>query len=197
MYQNKTAIKIFIASEVYFIQSGMRAIIQQLDIDADIIVVKNTDDLKVQPHLPTDFLIIHSKLIKNPKAKHLLEILHFFKGQAMVMEGDQLIEKLHRNTLLLTGSKQQITEQLQTFLAQAKIDKKPENDVLSTREIEILKEVALGYSNKEIADRLFISINTVITHRKNLTDKLGIKTISGLTVYALMNQLIDPADVSK
>lgn len=197
MYQNKTAIKIFIASEVYFIQSGMRAIIQQLDIEADIVVVKNTDDLKVQTHLPTDFLIIHSKLIKNPKTKHLQEILHFFKGQTMVMEGDQLIEKLHRNTLLLTGSKQQITEQLQTFLAQAKIEKKPENDVLSTREIEILKEVALGYSNKEIADRLFISINTVITHRKNLTDKLGIKTISGLTVYALMNQLIDPADVTK
>lgn len=63
---------------------------------------------------------------------------------------------------------------------------------LTLREKEILKQVALGFSNKEIADSLFISIHTVITHRKNITGKLGIKSISGLTVYAIINRLIDP-----
>ncbi len=63
---------------------------------------------------------------------------------------------------------------------------------LTQREKEILKQVAMGYSNKEIADSLFISIHTVITHRKNITGKLGIKSISGLTVYAIINRLIDP-----
>jgi DNA-binding CsgD family transcriptional regulator len=69
-----------------------------------------------------------------------------------------------------------------------------END-LTQREKEILRLVAMGYSNKEIADSLFISIHTVITHRKNITGKLGIKSISGLTVYAIINRLIDPAQI--
>ena len=63
---------------------------------------------------------------------------------------------------------------------------------LTLREKEVLREVAMGYSNKEIADSLFISIHTVITHRKNITGKLGIRSISGLTVYAILNHLIDP-----
>ena len=62
---------------------------------------------------------------------------------------------------------------------------------LSEREIEILVCVAKGMINKEIADRLNISINTVITHRKNITRKTGIKTVPGLTVYAILNNLVD------
>lgn len=62
---------------------------------------------------------------------------------------------------------------------------------LSDREKEILVGVAKGLLNKEIADQYNISINTVITHRKNITRKTGIKTVSGLTVYAILNNLID------
>ena len=51
--------------------------------------------------------------------------------------------------------------------------------------------VAKGMLNKEIADRFNISIHTVITHRKNITRKTGIKTVAGLTVYALLNNLLD------
>ena len=63
-------------------------------------------------------------------------------------------------------------------------------EVLSEREIEVLKLLALGMSNKEIADKLNISVHTVITHRKNITQKTGIKTVSGLTIYAVINKLI-------
>ncbi len=62
---------------------------------------------------------------------------------------------------------------------------------LSTREIEVLKLIALGQSNKQISEKLFISIHTVITHRKHITAKLGVKSISGLTLYAVINNLID------
>ena len=67
----------------------------------------------------------------------------------------------------------------------------PEGEVLSAREKEILVCVAKGMLNKEIADAENISIHTVITHRKNITRKTGIKTVAGLTVYALLNNLID------
>lgn len=66
---------------------------------------------------------------------------------------------------------------------------------LSAREQDVLKLVALGHSNKEIADMLYISIHTVISHRKNITEKLGIKSISGLTVYAVLNKLIDTDNI--
>lgn len=61
---------------------------------------------------------------------------------------------------------------------------------LSQREKEVLKLIASGRINKEIADELCISVNTVITHRKNISAKLGIKSASGLSLYALMNGLI-------
>lgn len=57
---------------------------------------------------------------------------------------------------------------------------------LTEREIEVLVLVSKGLINKEIADKLNISQTTVITHRKNITEKLGIKSISGLTMYAVM-----------
>ena len=65
---------------------------------------------------------------------------------------------------------------------------------LSPRETEVLRLVAKGLMNKEIADRLNISINTVLSHRKNLTAKLGIKTVSGLSFYAMMNGYISDID---
>lgn len=66
---------------------------------------------------------------------------------------------------------------------------------LSRQEKNILKHLALGLTNKEIADKLFISAHTVMTHRKNITRKLGIKTVSGLTVYAILNKLVDVRDI--
>ncbi|OYT15287.1 MAG: hypothetical protein B7C24_13760 [Bacteroidetes bacterium 4572_77] len=66
---------------------------------------------------------------------------------------------------------------------------------LSDREMDVLRDVALGKTNKEIADDLFISSHTVITHRKNITRKLGIKTVSGLTVYAILNKIIQMEEI--
>ena len=73
---------------------------------------------------------------------------------------------------------------------------KPENNhVISERELDVLKLVALGCINKEIADKLNISLNTVLSHRKNITSKLGIKTVSGLTFYCLSHGYISPDSI--
>lgn len=58
---------------------------------------------------------------------------------------------------------------------------------LSKRETEVLRLVTNGLINKEVAEQLNISLQTVLSHRKNISAKLGIKTLSGLTVYAMMN----------
>lgn len=70
---------------------------------------------------------------------------------------------------------------------------KPDDDNihLTKRETEVLKLIVKGCINKEIADMLNISLNTVLTHRKNIISKTGVKTVSGLTFYCLRNGLID------
>jgi DNA-binding CsgD family transcriptional regulator len=69
------------------------------------------------------------------------------------------------------------------------------NSIISDREHEVLRLVALGLTNKEISDELHISIHTVISHRKNITAKLGIKTIAGLAVYAVLNGIISAEEM--
>lgn len=68
---------------------------------------------------------------------------------------------------------------------------------LSPREIEVLTHIVRGYINKEIADKLCISLSTVITHRKNITEKLKRKSVGALTVYAVMQGYIDIEEIDK
>lgn len=65
------------------------------------------------------------------------------------------------------------------------------NKILSNREIEVLSLIVQGLINKEIAEKLSISLTTVITHRKNIMEKLGMKSVSALTIYAVMHGYID------
>lgn len=66
---------------------------------------------------------------------------------------------------------------------------------LTPREIEVLRLITSGLINKEIAVRLNVSLTTIISHRKNLTEKLGIKSVSGLTIYAVMHGIIKAEEI--
>ena len=65
------------------------------------------------------------------------------------------------------------------------------NYELTKRETAVLIQLAQGKTNKEVAEALNVSVHTVISHRKNITRKTGIKSVAGLTVYAMLNNLID------
>lgn len=71
------------------------------------------------------------------------------------------------------------------------IEDKQVNEILSKREIEILKLICKEFSNQEIAEKLFLSISTVETHRKNLIAKLGVNNTVGLVKFAIKNNLVD------
>ena len=88
-----------------------------------------------------------------------------------------------------------IVRKLRESLSSREESPESEGYDLSAREKDILVCVAKGMLNKEIADHYNISIHTVITHRKNITRKTGIKTVAGLTVYALLNNLIDSGSI--
>jgi DNA-binding NarL/FixJ family response regulator len=91
----------------------------------------------------------------------------------------------------LNDDKETIKTTITTYLKS-----KPEKNIafdnsLSEREKDVLKLLAKGKSHKEIAERLFISIHTVVTHRKNISRKLGVKSTAALVIYAVANNIID------
>ena len=91
-------------------------------------------------------------------------------------------------------SAQRIVQKIKSAMEEATQAPKSDINELSTRERDILRAVAMGKTNKEIADEFNISIYTVISHRRNISQKLGINSIPGLTVYAIMNKLVDMSD---
>ena len=83
---------------------------------------------------------------------------------------------------------------MQSAIEETLQNPKGEHNELSSRERDILVAVAKGKTNKEIADEFNLSVYTVISHRRNISRKLGINSIPGLTVYAIMNKLVDMSD---
>lgn len=90
---------------------------------------------------------------------------------------------------------QQVVKKLNSAIEQSQTNPYSDSHELSEREREVLILVAQGMANKEIADRLNISVHTVMSHRKNITHKTGVRSVAGLTVYALLNNLLDQNDV--
>ena len=116
----------------------------------------------------------------------------------IALEGPATTEaalKQYDGSISLYDRQVEIVRKLRGAMETKQPESVSETGELSAREKEILVCVAKGMLNKEIADKLNLSIYTVITHRKNITRKTGIKTVAGLTVYALLNNLIDISSV--
>lgn len=67
--------------------------------------------------------------------------------------------------------------------------------ILTPRETEVLRHIVTGHINKEIAASMNVGLTTIITHRKNITEKLGIKNVSGLTMYAVMHGIVKAEEI--
>lgn len=120
------------------------------------------------------------------------------RGKTMVLTDNGEIPDASSpiNSLPLLASQELILEQLHRFFnSETGVPANENGKGLSTRETDVLQLIVKGSTNKEIADRLCISLNTVLSHRKNITSKLGIKTVSGLTFYAIMNGLVAGEDI--
>lgn len=129
----------------------------------------------------------------------LLSNYEFFalRRQKTLLISENKTENIQFNVINISKSINHIVDSFQNILTEIdSVSKKEEKkEPLSAREIDVLKLIIKGKINKEIADELFISLNTVLTHRKNITSKLGIKTVSGLTFYAMMNGYITDTDI--
>ena len=151
------------------------------------------------------------------KANHPDSYAHYFVSLDIVLQERQFFQERLRKTIVLTlqledtsqlsgfhclcinQPEQQLIRQLLMLEQHAhaggknlpSMPKALQQKILSDREIEVMSLIVQGYINKEIADKLNIGLATVITHRKNIMDKLGIKSVSALTIYAVMHGYVD------
>ncbi|PCH77609.1 MAG: hypothetical protein COB98_02955 [Flavobacteriaceae bacterium] len=103
---------------------------------------------------------------------------------------DQDILRKFDEQITITETAKNIISKLIKISQHQKIDSSNQQATLTERETDILIHLIDGLSNKEIANTLSISIHTVISHRKNITEKTGIKSLPGLTIYAITKKII-------
>lgn len=102
--------------------------------------------------------------------------------------------KAYDETISIYDTSDQIKDKL-IALSQTEFPVDEQTDVLSPREKEIIVCVVKGMTNKQIAEKLFLSTYTVITHRRNIANKLQIHSPAGLTIYAIVNKLVELNDI--
>ena len=135
------------------------------------------------------------------KCRFICPLCRLFPSPPEQDDGPDRRNRRRRGTIAtshitIKASQEVIIEQLeQLFTGENNSISSDNNKELSTRETDVLQLIVKGSTNKEIADKLNISLNTVLSHRKNITTKLGIKTVSGLTFYAIMNGIISGDDI--
>ncbi len=144
-------------------------------IDAAIIDAnhKNIQLLK-REHPETALLAFQYQFLNNT-------ILSLFDAVITIDQSDSEIAAAIRNAL---AKNQNISSDTRT-------------ETLSERETDVLKLLVTGLSGKEIADKLNISVNTVISHRKNISQKTGIKSLAGLTIFAVANKIISMSSLQR
>ncbi|MDR2955671.1 MAG: LuxR C-terminal-related transcriptional regulator [Prevotella sp.] len=188
-----------VAETSYIIRKGLVYVLSQLPDVAKVVELKEMEDIAYQINLLTpDAVIINPMLLGHASRTDVRQRLNLDKKISVIALVYNLIdEHFYRSydaIIKINDSESKIEETLQKCLNK---DQAPQSDQeeLSDREKEILISVVKGMSNKEIADHHNISIHTAITHRRNITRKLRIHSISGLTIYAIINKLVDISDI--
>lgn len=191
MMEQKT-VNILLYNRSETILKGLYSIVNEIGIEP--IIVRTTDDFFDYPHLLGYILVIISEdLIEEHQA--FIE-KHYKSAELIKFQIFSTVNKTDDGIYIEDSSaviQNKIQQSISSF-SDGNIGKQTQD--LTPREIDVLKLVALGYTNKEIANTLFISTHTAISHRKNISEKLGIKTISGLTMYAVIKQIIEIKDIN-
>lgn len=145
--------------------------------------------------LKPDLLIVSPVLLSDPMIPLFREQVELPELKVISYCTTLLEDKFSKNfdgKILITDTEADLTRLLESML---EIETEPEEQLLTPREQEVVIAVVKGLTNKEIAEELYLSTHTIITHRRNIAKKLNIHSPSGLTIYAIMNKLVELDDI--
>lgn len=172
------------------LQSQARFTVADVVSDADnvesLIEAHRPDVLIINPDLGPDL-----KKIRNVGKVAVVALVYSHVPQSVLRHYDAIID--------IDASETEVVSVIDsvTTVSEGDGDSQGDGEGLTKREVSVLVLVAEGFMNKEIADKLNVSVHTVISHRKNITRKTGIKSVAGLTIYAMVNNLIDSKSLDK
>ena len=199
-----TTLKIVIAEPSAIIRNGLETILKHLPGGmriqfSEITTIESlTEDLRT--HLP-DILIINPTIPGYFTIPHLKEMTGCpnMKCLALVYSPiDHSLLRHYDDQINILDSPDEIRLKLERLHTKPEEETdSDEQQTLSTREKEIVVCVVKGMTNREIAEQLFLSTHTVITHRRNIARKLQVHSASALTVYAIVNKLVELSDINK
>lgn len=190
-------ISVVVISQSDLVLSGLFEILKG-SLASEVILLHRSDELIDYPAMNGSILILATSEEQEKSRTLIRQILtsaqniHFISLHlhSDSVYSNQTINLFDAPTLICY----KVNEILNSFLSDQNKDTDAE---LTRREIEVLQLLTKGYSNKEIADHLFVSTHTVISHRKNISEKTGIKSASGLTMYAILKKIIDVSDINQ
>ncbi|MCI1681723.1 MAG: response regulator transcription factor [Bacteroides sp.] len=196
---SNSSLKIAIAETSVIIRSGIIAVLKRLpNFNIHPVEIPTPESLQSYIHLHTpDILIINPtfggwfnlSLFKEENKKTTTKYVSLIYS---VIDNNQLKE--YDENISICDDQETIGMKLNHLLC-TDDDEESEQDTLSQREKEIITCVVKGMTNKAIAEQLFLSIHTVITHRRNIARKLQIHSPAGLTIYAIVNKLVELQDI--
>lgn len=198
-----TTLKIVIAEPSAIICNGLETMLKHLPgLRVQIIEITSIESLTedLRTHRP-DILLINPSIPGHFTAPHLKEMTGCTEMKMLALVYTAVDQSLLRNyddQISIFDSADELKLKLERLHAKP-ADSDGENDeqqTLSAREKEIVVCVVKGMTNREIADRLFLSTHTVITHRRNIARKLQVHSASALTVYAIVNKLVELKDIN-
>jgi len=193
--------KIAIAESSSMLRIGLEQLLRELP-DAE--VVFSTDNLNALYSrinaLHPDILIVNPLLFDYTKRATIRAEFDQLPNLRIIGLITAYIESQHQRQFAgiieLNDDFQRIKSTLNQVSNTLQTDNEdPDTAPLSDREKDVLICLSKGLKNNEIADQLNISVHTVITHRKNIVRKTGIKSVAALTVYAILNNLIEEKDI--
>lgn len=201
-----SGLRIAIIEPSYMIRNGLEIILRkQSGLPVSVAVIDNPETWEeaIKIHNP-DLLIVNPQALVHLSIFRLREEgmcqkLKIWALLSALCPGEQL--RLFDDQLSIYDNLDTIREKLKRMLETedevVEEENSEEQQSLSAREKEIVVCVVKGMTNREIADRLFLSTHTVITHRRNIARKLQIHSPSGLTIYAIVNKLVELGDIKQ